>query len=234
MAGRMRAGDEPESLAEHLEAVRAKAAAVPVVPEPVESPEARAQREARRTAALEASRLERFLAATPARFRSASLADLPPDGPGGEARAWAQDPGGRNCVHVGPVGVGKTHAAVAQAREVACRFGLDVWTVTTAELLDRLRPGGDEGAGERAASVGLLVLDDLGAERPTDWTAERLAVVIDRRWVDQLPIVATSNLTPGPSGSLIEALGERSYSRLVGSGAVVIRWQGDDRRRARP
>lgn len=231
MAGRMRAGDEPESLAEHLEAVRAKAAAVPVVPAAVESPEAAARREERRAATLAASRLERFLAVTPSRFREAMLEDLPPDGPGEESRAWAQDPGGRNCVHVGPVGVGKTHAAVAQARAVTMAHGGDVWIVSAVELLDRLRPGGDEDAGERAATVGLLVLDDLGAERPTDWTAERLAVVIDRRWLDQLPIVATSNLTVGPQGSLIEALGERSYSRLVGSGAVVIRWQGDDRRR---
>lgn len=230
----MTADDEPVDLAQHLEAVRAKAAAVPVVPEAQESPEAAARREERRAAALTASRLERFLAVTPARFRDADLADLPPGGPGDEARAWAQDPAGRNCVHVGPVGVGKTHAAVAQARQVVTADGLDVWIVSAVELLDRLRPGGDDGAADRAASVGLLVLDDLGAERPTDWTAERLAAVIDRRWLDQLPIVATSNLTVGPEGSLIEALGERSYSRLVGSGAVVIRWQGGDRRRSRP
>lgn len=172
----------------------------------------------------------RFAADVPLRFASASMDDLPPPR-GPEIDAWCSAPEGRNLILSGPVGCGKTHAAIAALRRILP--GCASWKLCSVlELLEELRPGGPEGALERACSVSVLLLDDLGAERPTDWTAERLAAVIDRRWLDERPIIATTNLTLGPSGELIEALGERSYSRLVGSGAVALQLQGSDRRRS--
>ena len=58
----------------------------------------------------------------------------------------------------------------------------------------------------------LLVIDDLGAERPTPWTAERLDIIVDHRYVHSRPLIVTSNV-PTPrlaarlSGELDDAPG---------------------------
>jgi DNA replication protein DnaC len=145
-----------------------------------------------------------------------------------ELRAWGEAPGGRNLVLVGATGVGKTHAAIAAMR-VAYDHGAHVLFLPVVELLDQLRPGGGDGATmDELCGVDVLGLDDVGAERPSDWTAERLYAVVNRRWMEERPMVATSNLEPQ---ALQQALGERTYSRLVG-GAVVLQLGGADRRRA--
>jgi DNA replication protein DnaC len=101
------------------------------------------------------------------------------------------------------------------------------------ELLDQIRPSGShpDAAMQRAISVPLLVLDDLGGERPTDWTLERLFVVVNRRWLEGRPIIASSNLAvDNGQGPLPDAIGARTYSRLVGD-AVVVQMAGRDLRR---
>lgn len=134
-----------------------------------------------------------------------------------------------NLVLLGAVGVGKTHAALAAARADHER-GLEVVFLPVVELLDLLRPGGPEHALDDVMHCDRLVVDDLGHERSTDWTWERLGAVVNRRWLEERPIIATSNLDPP---ELSAAVGERTYSRLVGDGAVVIHVAGDDRRRKR-
>ena len=152
---------------------------------------------------------------------------------------WVKDPAGRNLLLLGPVGTGKTHAAVAAARPLHFNHSRFVTFWPVVELLDQLRPGGTEGALEAAMKAPVLILDDLGAEKPTEWTSERLYAVVNRRWMQELPTIATSNL-PGSRKSapkdyegptLDEALGPRMFSRLVGSGAVIVRLSGPDRRR---
>ena len=50
---------------------------------------------------------------------------------------------------------------------------------------------------------------------------------MNRRWLEDLPTIATTNLTPV---ELREHAGERVYSRLCGETAVVIALTGEDRR----
>lgn len=179
--------------------------------------------------------------AIPGRFQWAALGDLADQPPEVVAALddWASDPDGRNLLLLGPVGVGKTHAAVAAARGPHFERGTDVRFLPVVELLDLLRPGGPENALYDLADTDLLVLDDLGSERPTEWTAERLYALINRRWLEVRPTVCTTNLPAtrrdAPEGyqgaTLDEAVGERVFSRLVGNGAVVLRLTGHDRRR---
>lgn len=178
---------------------------------------------------IDALRLRVWHARIPQRFHRAGLDDL--DGQAGDAiREWAIEPAGRNLVIVGPVGVGKTHAAIAAARPAAMR-GLEVRFAPVVDLLDQLRPGGvGPPLIDALADVDRLILDDLGSERPTEWTAERMYSVINRRWMEARPTVATSNLAPE---LLAEAVGERTFSRLIGDGALVVRLAGNDRRRTR-
>lgn len=148
-------------------------------------------------------------------------------------RGWAADPAGRNLVILGPIGVGKTTAALG-----ACgpRFaaGEGVHFVPWDEAADAMRDELAAGGGRSPVlaellSVDVLVLDDVGQQALSEWSAGRLYQVLNRRWLDELPSVVTSNVAPE---NLSDAIGPRSFSRLVG-GAVVLRIAGDDRRRAR-
>ena len=180
---------------------------------------------------VRASRAVMFSERVPARFVDATLDDLA-DQPDRERELildWADDPAGRNLILVGPVGVGKTHAAIAACRPLWVD-GVDVEFWPVGKLLDELRPGGPEGELDRLTKVPVLIIDDVGSERATDWTAERMYGLVNQRWLTTLPIVATSNLA---REDLIEKLGERVYSRLTGDGAVGVRLTGDDRRRKR-
>lgn len=172
--------------------------------------------------------LRRWHASVPQRFHQADLADFATEAWLPAVADWANAPQGRNLVVFGPVGTGKTHLACAAVRPAVWR-ALDVAFVPVVELLDQLRPGGPEGALDVLADADRLVLDDLGSEKPTDWTAERLYALVNRRWSDAAPLVATTNLQPE---QLQAHLGERTYSRLVG-GAVAVRLGGQDRRRVK-
>lgn len=183
--------------------------------------------------------------AMPSRFVAAELADLAADQLQPDKRArlaeWAANPQGRNVLLWGGVGVGKTHAAVAACRDLHFGGSREVLFKPVVELLDELRSQGELGACTMAETrdVDLLVLDDLGGERPTDWTAERLYAVVNRRWLEQRPVVGTTNLPltykvvpEGYTGPVLEdVLGSRTFSRLVGNGALVLRMGGPDRRR---
>lgn len=171
----------------------------------------------------------------PPRFVVAELGDAPP-GVSDQLEDWTGGPD-RNLVLVGPVGSGKTHLAAAVVMAAYARHGEPArfrWT-TVAGLLDRWRPDAEPDEGPLPVvckRAPLLVLDDLGAERATDWTTERLGLLVDYRWSARLPTVVTTNLKPGHEGPMMEHLGERTYSRLVG-GALVLRLTDDDKRRQR-
>lgn len=176
---------------------------------------------------LERVRLVRWHSVIPRRFHDADLTGFDPEVYDALV-AWARRPAGRNLVLIGPVGTGKTHAAVAACR-VAHWSGLGVRFLPVVELLDLLRPGGPENALYDLADVDRLILDDVGSERPTEWTAERLYALLNRRWLEVAPTIVTTNLAPA---DLEESIGARLFSRLVGNDAVVLALYGNDRRRA--
>lgn len=163
----------------------------------------------------------------PRRFRWARIEDLDTD-LHTEITRWATLPGPLpNLVLFGPVGTGKTHAAIAAAR-IRHDAGDEVQFWPIVELLDGLRPGGDLEIWDRAVyDADLLVLDDLGASRATDWTDERLYALVNRRWLDERATIVTTNIDPG---RLPEALGERMASRLLGGAAIAYGLNGRDRR----
>lgn len=183
--------------------------------------------EAARQRSVEEARAALWQRRIPRKFQDATTADF-----GESVRrdldAWAMRPAGRNLLLLGPVGVGKSRAAIAACR-TAHDSGLDVAFWPTSDLLDAMRPGDDAVRVADVADIDRLILDDVGVERATDWTAERLDAVVNRRWLDDLPTIATTNLEPD---DLERRLGERTFSRLVG-GALVLRLSGSDRRRAR-
>lgn len=151
---------------------------------------------------------------------------------------WRRTAPRPNLVLLGPVGTGKTGTALVTVAPDWFDHGLGVEFWPIVELLDGLRPDGELDVAE-LADVDRLIIDDLGSERPTDWTAERLYAVVNRRWLEERPTIVTSNLPatrdlapPDYQGATLdEAIGERLFSRLVGDEAHVLTLAGRDRRR---
>src|SRR5207244_381801 len=73
----------------------------------------------------------------------------------------------------------------------------------------------------------LVVLDDIGAERPSEWQRERLLTIIGDRYDNELSTIITSNLT---IAELTEPLGGRLQSRIAGM-TVPLLFKGADRRK---
>ena len=110
---------------------------------------------------------------------------------------YAKKPDGW-LVLIGNVGSGKTHLSCAIANEVL-KDGRAAHFNSVAAMLDLLRASYscdsfDEWF-ERLQKVTVLALDDLGAERGTDWAREKLFELVDYRYINRLPLVVTTNLS---------------------------------------
>jgi DNA replication protein DnaC len=65
---------------------------------------------------------------------------------------------------------------------------------------------------DRLCGVDLLHIDDLGAEKRTEWVLEQLYAIVNERWQEQRSIVVTTNLVD--VDQLREQIGARTVSRL--------------------
>lgn len=129
---------------------------------------------------------------------------------------------GRGLCLCGDVGSGKTHLVTGMARSLIEDRHVPTLFHTAPELLDRLRPSetGDQDAwASWAMNSELLVLDDLCAERSTEWTRERLFVLVNHRYRRNLPTVYTSNVGPN---KLAAHLGARTASRILETSEFVL------------
>ncbi len=76
----------------------------------------------------------------------------------------------------------------------------------------------------------LLIIDDLSAERETEYAEEIVMNVIETRCVSGLPIIVTTNLTPDELKHTESERKKRIYSRLFGM-TFPINYVGEDRRK---
>ena len=103
---------------------------------------------------------------------------------------------------MGHVGTGKTTLAMLVSK-AALEAGRSVAIYSLPRLLNEIR---DTHRAERShvdlldrlAAVDLLHIDDVGAERSTDWVLEELYSIVNARYEDQRSVVITTNITrPG-------------------------------------
>lgn len=96
----------------------------------------------------------------------------------------------RGLLLFGSVGTGKTFTAACIANALL-EQGVPVVMTSLVKLID----GGSDELCSRMSAIDLLILDDLGAERSTDYALEKVYNVVDSRYRAGLPVIYTTNLT---------------------------------------
>lgn len=137
----------------------------------------------------------------------------------------------RNLLFHGSFGLGKSHLAKSIADGLLER-GFSTLFISVPKLLRKFRATyskdsdiSEDEVTEMLESVNCLILDDLGAEKKSDWTAERLFDVIDSRQGKHT--IYTTNYEPE---DLIHKLGERNFSRVINRDTTVIEIDGENHR----
>lgn len=114
----------------------------------------------------------------------------------------------------GPVGTGKSYAAATIANELLQRRTSVVMTSFIKILKEVGTFDADNGKIEKINNAKLLVIDDLGAERGTDYTLERVYDIIDSRYRCNKPIILTTNLTMEQMKECDDIRYNRIYDRI--------------------
>lgn len=129
----------------------------------------------------------------------------------------------RGLLLIGSHGVGKTHLAVAILKAVIRTKGIQGYFYETGELLKLVRDTYASDTNEMdvlrpVLDAPLLILDDLGVDKTTEWVQDILGHVVNVRYSERRPTVFTTNLIetsdPLHPKSFMYRLGPRTRSRL--------------------
>ena len=176
-----------------------------------------------------AQRRTRGVASTlPRRYRDVSIELLQNDGTNPTALRVVEEfvagldgnlAEGRGLWLAGGVGNGKTSLAMVVSKK-ALEAGRSVVIYSMPKLLTRIRATfGDDYVGdsypqlfERLTTIDLLHIDDLGAEKQSEWVLEQLYAIVNERYEAKRSMLITTNLD---EEKLAEQVGARTVSRLL-------------------
>jgi len=128
---------------------------------------------------------------------------------------------------VGPIGVGKTHLAVAVLKELIATRGAGCLFYDYRELLKQIQNSYNESVKTTEMEVlrpvfeaEVLVLDELGAVKPTEWVWDTVSLILNTRYNEKRTTIITTNYkdlppggTNGPRASLSSAEAARAANR---------------------
>lgn len=207
-----------------------------------------AQAEIDAKAREERDRLKRKLGAAtiPHRFVSKTFADYRAKGEGqtkalAVCQEYAQNfrthfDAGRCLLLMGKPGTGKTHLAAAIANQLVTTTEATAIYRTVGGILQHIKGSYDRDSGysekdayDSYASAHLLIIDEVGATKPTEFELATLFAIINSRYEEMLPAVIVSNLPPK---ELAGAIGERCVDRLREGGGIAVTFDWASERKA--
>jgi DNA replication protein DnaC len=173
------------------------------------------------------------------------------------AREYMSNPG-KGLLLTGQIGVGKTHLAVGVLQRLVLEYGVKGLFCDYRELLKRIQNSYNPQVQttelellKPVFAAEVLVLDDLGAQKPNEWVWDTVALILNTRYNDKQTTIITTNYPDMPAGggakteaeraarepTLGDRIGDRMRSRLAEM-CMRIDISGEDYRqkqkRARP
>ncbi len=134
---------------------------------------------------------------------------------------------------IGNAGIGKTMLACIIAKDMLDK-GINIVFVSSADLLAELRNAmyakDDEGIEKKLdylANAQVLVLDDIGKEKPTEWIQSMYYRLIDLRYRNNLLTGFTTNYYPKALEERLGDFGEATVSRILGMSRDYMFWAKD-------
>lgn len=188
--------------------------------------------------------LENYETSFPSSHRSLSAAHL-------RARKFVEsyplETAGTGLLLTGSIGVGKTHLAVGILQALVAERGATGLFYDYRDLLKQVQNSYNRQVAATELEIlapvfdaEVLVLDELGASKPTDWVWDTVAHILNTRYNDRRTTIITTNYANlGPLGTepgtrttmreetLGDRIGERMRSRLQEM-CVVVEMQGED------
>lgn len=169
------------------------------------------QREVRRLAA----------AHIPERYRHCSLETYESSFPGANAslakahlmarkfvEAYPANTGGNGLLFVGTAGLGKTHLAVGVLQRLVQERGVRGLFCDYRELLKNIQNSYNSQVQttelellKPVFAAEVLVLDDLGAQKPNEWVWDTVALILNTRYNDKQTTIITTNFLDAPAGA---------------------------------
>ncbi len=162
--------------------------------------------------------------------------------------AYPVDTAGKGLLFTGSIGVGKTHLAVGVLRRLVQERGVRGLFCDYRELLKSIQNSYNPQVQttelellKPVFAAEVLVLDDLGAQKPNEWVWDTVALVLNTRYNDKQTTIITTNYPDLPAGggaktdaersarepTLGDRIGDRMRSRLAEM-CVRIEMNGED------
>ena len=142
---------------------------------------------------------------------------------------------GRCMIMSGSVGTGKTHLAIAIAKQVLADLGATVRYTTVSNLLSDMKAtyGGDskrtdQHVMDEMTDPNLLILDEVGTTKQSEFEMATIFNLINTRYECMFPTIVISNLG---LAQISEAIGERCYDRLREDGGIGLLFMGESNRK---
>ena len=163
-------------------------------------------------------------------------------------KAYPLETNGNGLLLTGSIGVGKTHLAVGMLQAMVSERGAKGLFYDYRDLLKQIQNSYNRNVNVTELEIlqpvfdaEVLVLDELGASKPTDWVWDTVAHILNTRYNDRRTTIITTNYpnlgplagSPKEEGktareeTLGDRIGERMRSRLQEM-CVVVEMQGED------
>lgn len=162
--------------------------------------------------------------------------------------AYPADTAGRGILFVGSIGVGKTHLATGILQRLVRERGVRGLFCDYRELLKNIQNSYNPQVAttemdllKPVFTAEVLVLDDLGAQKPNEWSWDIVALILNTRYNEKLSTIVTTNYPDLPAGggeltaaqraarepTLGDRIGDRMRSRLAEM-CVRVEMRGND------